>query len=205
MNLLTLENIKYSTDYLHIQDLKVCSTGGGRFHSTGTWHTRDINYIVQNKISGASLTSSGSHSSNVKGAVGPNDAILNNPSGGASDESYFTLPSGEYYIMVMAGHSYYTGTISYRLYDKTGSSPLLDSKIPMSYGAYYDTAVVPAANSQAIVGKFSLGSTSNLKIETMSTSTADKLGTDRAMGLDERYGSQTYLACYLDAQIYKLD
>ena len=58
--------------FLHIRDSKTFSTAGGTA-TGGTWHHRDLNYIVDNTITGASLS---------------------------SNQIY--LPSGEYYIEASA-------------------------------------------------------------------------------------------------------
>jgi hypothetical protein len=62
----------FDSQFLHIRDQKSSGTDGGTL-TAGTWHTRTLNTIVTNEISGASLSS-----------------------------SQFTLPAGTYYIEASA-------------------------------------------------------------------------------------------------------
>lgn len=50
------ETAKFQAQLLHIQDQKTSGTNGGSFTS-GSWQTRDLNTVVTNEISGASLAS----------------------------------------------------------------------------------------------------------------------------------------------------
>jgi len=85
------ENSKLQADFLHIQDQKTTGTDGGTSAAT-TWNTRDLNTVVTNEISGASLSS-----------------------------NQITLPAGTYYIEASGPATRSQGT-QLRLYNITDAS-----------------------------------------------------------------------------------
>lgn len=79
---------------LHVQDQKAANTAGGTFTS-GSWQTRDLNTVVTNTITGASLAS-----------------------------NQITLPAGTYHIFASApAHAVYAHKA--KLYDITNSADLI--------------------------------------------------------------------------------
>lgn len=119
---------------LGVQDVKIGSTGGGFYGGTSNvWRTRDLNFITQNTIDGASLTTSGSITGTDVGYVDANttSSIINNNSGDYQNYTHVTLPAGDYKINYssgitvagISGHSYtwYFG----KLYNKTTSSDII--------------------------------------------------------------------------------
>ena len=88
-----------------VQDVKDMSVGGGHYGTTQrAWRVKDMNRIVQNSISGASLTNDGTNSAAV-GTVGT-QGIVNNPASGTHNAlSYVTLPAGTYYCRHNGGLS----------------------------------------------------------------------------------------------------
>ena len=81
----------YETALLHVRDEKATNTSAGA-SSAGTTHTRDLNTVVTNEISGASLSS-----------------------------NQITLPSGTYYLEARVPSSL-SGYIQPYLYNTTDSS-----------------------------------------------------------------------------------
>jgi hypothetical protein len=79
---------------LHVQDRKAAGAAGGTFTS-GAWRTRDLNTVVANNISGASLAT-----------------------------NQVTLPAGTYFVEGMASAFGVAGCVS-RLYNTTASAVLL--------------------------------------------------------------------------------
>jgi hypothetical protein len=87
----------WGSPLIWVQDVKNKGVGGGHYGTTANqYRVKDINRIVHNSISGASLTNDSTNSSAV-GTVGT-QGIVNNPSSGTHNAlSYVTLPAGTYY------------------------------------------------------------------------------------------------------------
>lgn len=84
----------FATKLLHVQDQKSSGTNGGDFNS-GAWRTRDLNTVLTNEITGASLAS-----------------------------NQITLPSGTYYIE-HSSEARSVNNHQARLRDTTGGATLL--------------------------------------------------------------------------------
>lgn len=77
--------------FMHVQDQKPQGTSGGNFTS-GAWRTRDLNTVLTNTITGASL-----------------------------DSNQITLPTGKYYVEALT-RAYVVGNHVAKIYDISNSS-----------------------------------------------------------------------------------
>jgi hypothetical protein len=181
-----------SKPVLHVQDVKAGDVGGGFVDAADTYYTRDINRIVKNSITGATLTNDGTTSGTV-GAVGT-QTIVNNQSGVHVNSTYVTLPAGDYYYEIshyLDSNNSYDSTL---LYDKTAAADLAYSGV-----TDYDASSGAGNLIRKGSGYFSLSTSSNVDVRIAATSTQP---TASAMGHGSLGSSNK--VCYLDLKIYKL-
>ena len=133
-------------NFLHIQDQKPQDTHGGTFTS-GAWQTRDLNTVLTNTISGASLAA-----------------------------NQITLPAGKYYVEASAPFmitQYAPGIVQARIYNFTDTSVVFLSA--PSYGNLPATSSF-VSHSSEMSGSFMLSATKQLQIEHRCGSTVSNNG-----------------------------
>jgi hypothetical protein len=126
---------------LHVRDEKTAGTNGGAFTS-GDWRTRDLNAVLTNEITGASL-----------------------------DSNQVTLPAGTYYIEAEAPSSVATegGPVSKaRLRDITNSVTLL---VGTTYRQNANATGAGSATESRIRGYFTLADTATIELQHRTTVT----------------------------------
>jgi hypothetical protein len=181
-----------SKPVLHVQDVKAGDVGGGFIDAADTYYTRDINRIVKNSITGATLTNDGTTSGNV-GAVGT-QTIVNNQSGVHVNSTHVTLPSGDYYYEIISVVNVDNGTGTTILYDKTGTADLSYTE---PHG--YETLAGASISHRKSSGYFTLSSSSNVDVRSASSAVVAN-----ASGLGFNIMGAGVKVCHLDLKIYKL-
>lgn len=131
--------------YIHVRDEKPSGTNGGTFTS-GAWRTRDLNTVVGNTITGASLAG-----------------------------NQLTLPPGTYEVDATAPH-FQTGSATAnraraRLYDITGAAVLATGTLSGINGSG-----AAANISSFVKGRFTLAVTSVVELQHRSTATVSGSG-----------------------------
>ena len=129
-----LKHVMFPT-FLHIQDQKLQGTNGGTFTS-GAWRTRDLNTVLTNTITGASLAA-----------------------------NQITLPAGKYYVEASApAYSYGDTIISHqsRLYNTSTTSTLLIGTNERARGF---TSGVDLSTRSHILGCFDISTESVVSVQ----------------------------------------
>lgn len=93
----------FQAQLLHVRDEKSSNVGGGALSTVGNWFTRDLNTVVTNEISGASLGS-----------------------------NQITLPAGTYYIQARVP-AWSVLILKSRLYNVTDSSAVIYGNSSYAY------------------------------------------------------------------------
>lgn len=110
-----------SQQIMHVQDQKATGTAGGNI-TAGAWRTRDLNVVVKNTISGASLAN-----------------------------NQITLPPGEYYIVAESA-SYSSGTSRAAIYNVTSANRVLTGINQHIIGAYQVGGILPVSGYITLSG-----------------------------------------------------
>lgn len=149
--------------FIHVQDQKATNTDGGA-STAGTFLTRDLNTVLYNGITGASLA-------------------LNE----------ITLPAGVYYVDASAPAYNVTGHVA-QLVNVSAATTLL---IGTTEHASANTGGAAGMTRSHIRGRFTLGSTQNIRVEHR---TANNAGA----GFGSSFNS-TVASIYTDIIIWKMD
>lgn len=191
----------YSGPLIWVRDVKDTSVGGGYYGSTqGAWRVKDINRIMYNSISGASLTNDGTTSSAV-GTVGT-QGIVNNPASGTHNAStHVTLPSGTYLCRAYAGLSpsasgVTQASIEAKLYNKSDGADI------QLLGSQSNTLLNENSNFSEVM--FDLSATKNVDFRGSYASNGTLASTQNDLGQYLTTIASVIDRVYLDAVFFKI-